>query len=303
MSVAVLTDSLSCLPRELAKEHGIGILPINIRFGDKIYRDSVDLSATEAYELFAKDPDLFSTSPASPVQYIEAIREAAQSGRDVLCVTVSAKLSTVNNVASLAGEQVSAEFPGIKVKVLDSETVLAAQGFVALEAAREAALGRNLDEVVRRARNVKSQASFTLVLETVRNVYRTGRVPKVAVQAASILPVKAILTVSGGVVRPQGVARNMRQGIDHVLNKMRCKVGDSPVHVAVMHAYSPEEGKKLKERIASEFNCAELWVTEVSPVVGYALGAGALGFAYYADVDVPRQGCVDSGRAQGLPPQ
>ena len=292
MSVAVLTDSLACLPRQLAKEYGIGILPINIRFGNKIYRDSIDLSPTEAYELFAKDPDQFSTAPASPVQYIEAIREAAQKGKDVLCVAVSSKLSTVHNVASLAGEQVSAEFPGIRVEVLDSETVLAAEGFIALEAAKEAAVGRDLDQVLRRAETVKSRVSFTLVLETVRNVYRTGRVPKVAVQAASVLPVKAILTVSGGVVRPQGVARNMRQGIDHTLSKMRCKVGDSPVHVAVMHAYSPEEGKKLKDRIAAEFNCAELWVTEVSPVVGYALGAGALGFAFYADIDVSQKGCI-----------
>jgi fatty acid-binding protein DegV len=62
------------------------------------------------------------------------------------------------------------------------------------------------------------------------------------------------------------------------------------VHIAVMHAYSPDEGEKLRERIAAEFNCVELWVTEVSPVVGYALGAGALGFAYYPD-DAQEKGC------------
>lgn len=289
MTVAVLTDSLACLPGQLAAQWDIGILPINIRFGDKVYRDSVDLSAAEAYELFARNPDAFSTSPASPAQYIQAIRKQAERAKDVLCVTVSSRLSTVYNVASLAGEQVSAEFPEIKVAVVDSETVLASQGFVALAAAQEAAAGHDLDSVLRRVEEVKSRVSFVLVLESVRNVYRTGRVPKVAAQAASVLPVKALLTVSHGVVRPLGVSRSVSQGIENSLNKLKCRVGNSRVHIAVMHAYSPDEGEKLRDRIASELKCAELWLTEVSPVVGYALGAGAIGFAYYSDQNAPNK--------------
>lgn len=159
-----------------------------------------------------------------------------------------------------------------------------------MAAGRDAAYGCDLEHVLHRVEAVKSNVSFALVLETVRNVYRTGRVPKVAAQAASVLPVKAILTVANGVVRPLGVARNLKQGIDHSLSKLSYKVDGSPVHVAVMHAYSPDEGEKLKERIASEFNCVELWVTEVSPVVGYALGAGALGFAWFSD-DPPEKAC------------
>jgi len=278
----------------LAEANGVAVLPINIKFGNRIYRDSVDLSPAEAYQLFSRDPDLFSTSPASPAQYIAVLREASRRGNDVLCITVSSKLSTLHNVASLAAEQVHAEFPNTTVKVMDSETVLASEGFVVLEAAREAALGRDIDAVVRKAEFVKARVTFALVLETVRNVYRTGRVPKVAVQAMSVLPLKAILTVSGGAVRPQGVARNMRQGIDHILDSMRCRSGTSPLHVAVMHAYSPEEGERLRQRVSFGFKCSELWVTEVSPVVGYALGAGAIGLAYYSEADKVGQGCADN---------
>lgn len=284
-NVAILSDSLSCLPLDVAEKHGVFTLPINIKIGTDIFRDSVDLSPTEAYKLFQKDPDSFSTSPPTPGEYLNALREAGKQAGDILCITVSSRLSTVYNVACLAAEQVRAEVPGLNVDVLDSQTVLAAEGFIALAAAREAERGLALAAVLRAAEAVKQRVTFTLALDTVRHVYRTGRVPKVAVQAASVLPVKVILTVSGGVVRPQGVARNMRQGIEHMLGKMACSVGHSPVHVAVMHAYSPEEGEKLKDRIASEFNCAELWMAEVSPVVGYALGTGALGFAYYADQD------------------
>ena len=64
---------------------------------------------------------------------------------------------------------------------------------------------------------------------------------------------------------------------------IRGKVGQSPVHVAVIHAYALDEAERLKERVSSEFNCAELWLTEHSPIMGYACGTGTLGLAFYKE--------------------
>ena len=111
----------------------------------------------------------------------------------------------------------------------------------------------------------------------------TGRIPKVAAQVGSMLKIKPILTSSSGLVRFSGAVRSKESGINRILTMMRDKVGQNPVHVAVMHAYAPDEAEKLKERISSEFNCAELWITEFSPVMGYATGTGTLGFAYYKE--------------------
>jgi DegV family protein with EDD domain len=281
--VAVITDSLCCLPGEIIGKYQIGMVPINIVVDGKVYRDFYDLKPSEAYELFKKDPEAFSTAPSSPIQYLEALRQARKIARNILCITVSKHLSTVYNVACLAGEQAEQEIPRTRVRVINSETVIAAQGLVALTAARKATDGGNFDEVIAAAERVKARVNFALVLETIKYVYRTGRIPKIAAQAASVLPVKPILNISDGVVKLVAMSRNMPQGIDHIIKILHSKVNSNPVHVAVMHAYAPDEGKKLQERIASEFSCAELWTTEVSPVVGYALGAGALGFAYYVD--------------------
>jgi len=68
-----------------------------------------------------------------------------------------------------------------------------------------------------------------------------------------------------------------------MLEILRDRVRQSLVHVAVMHAYALDEAERLKERISSEFNCAELFITEFSPVMGYATGTGILGFAFYKD--------------------
>lgn len=281
--VAVVTDSLSCLPRAIAEQYGIQIVPINIVCDGKVYRDYVDLDPSQAYELFLQNPESFTTSPATPAQFVEAMHKAHVGGKDVLCITVSKKLSTEYNVACLAAEKLAAGPDGPTVRVIDSETVTAAEGLVALAAAREAVAGADLASVVRVAERVRDNVSFALVLETIRHVYRTGRVPKIAAQAASVIPIKPILTSSSGVVKLVGMSRNMSQGIEHIIRSMKLKANGRQVHVAVMHAYAGDAAQKLKERIASEFNCAELWIAEVSPVVGYALGAGALGFAYYQE--------------------
>ncbi len=280
-NVAIVTDTLACLPKELIEKFNINVVPIIINFQGKAYRDSIDLSPSAAYELFLKDPDAFATSPASPMQYLEVFREAGRYTKDILCISVSSHLSTSYNVARIAAEQMTSELPGVRIQVINCNTVLAAQGFVVLAAAQAVSACHDFSEALKTALTVKDRVTFALVLETIRHVYRTGRVPKIAAEAASLLHIKPILTCRSGVVRLVSLSRNMRQGLDHIVQTMKAKVGDNPVHVAVMHAYAPAEAEKLSQRISREFNCAELWTTEVSPVVGYALGAGAIGFAYY----------------------
>jgi len=280
-NVAIVTDTLACLPKELIEKYNISIVPIIINFQGRAYRDSIDLSPHQAYELFLKDPDAFATSPASPMQYLEIFREAAQRTNQVLCFCVSSHLSTSYNVARIAAEQVSSELPSVQIQVINSKTVLAAQGFIALAAAQAASSCHDLSGALETAIAVKERVTFSLVLETIQHVYRTGRVPKIATQAASLFHIRPILTTRSGVVRLVSLSRNMQQGLDHITRTMKAKVGDDPMHVAVMHAYAPAEAERLSQRMSSEFNCVELWTTEVSPVVGYALGAGAVGFAYY----------------------
>jgi fatty acid-binding protein DegV len=98
-----------------------------------------------------------------------------------------------------------------------------------------------------------------------------------------MLNVRPVLTISSGLVRFIGVVRSKERGVDKMLAMMREKVGQSPVHVAVMHAYTPEDAERLKAQVASEFKCAELWITEFSPLMGYATGTGTLGLAFYQD--------------------
>ena len=281
--VAIVTDSIACLTKELVEQYRIGIVPLMLLVQGKVYRDMVDMTPSQAYELFMQDPESFNTSPSSPGHYLEAYREASKQAKNILCVTLSSKISTGYDMACVAKEQAKNELPETTIEVLDSQSVTAAEGFIALAAARAAAEGKDLAEVVRVAEEVRDKANFIALLDTIRHVYRTGRIPKVAAQIGSMLNIRPILTMSSGLVHFAGAVRNREHGIDRILQMMRDRVGQSPVHVAVMHAYAPEEAERLKERVSSEFNCVELWLTEFSPVMGYATGTGTVGFAFYTE--------------------
>ncbi|HEY55783.1 MAG TPA: DegV family protein [Dehalococcoidia bacterium] len=281
--VAIIADSTACLTREHAEQYGITVAPIPISFGGKLYRDWVDITPDEAYKLFLKDPDSFKTAGASPGIFLEAYRQASRQAKEILCITLSAKLSGARDAAKQAREEIRGELPHLSIEVLDSETVTAAEGFVALAAARAAEEGKSLAEVVEAAREVMAKVTFLAFLDTIRHLYRTGRIPKIAALAGSMLNIRPVLTVSSGLVRFIGAVRSREGGIKRILKIMRDRVGQNPVHVAVMHAYALEEAQKLQEQVAAGFNCVELWITGFSPVMGYATGTGTLGIAFYKE--------------------
>jgi DegV family protein with EDD domain len=214
---------------------------------------------------------------------MEACRAASRATDSVVCITLSSKLSVVYNSVLDIKKRLQDEIPGLSIEVVDSQTVTAAEGFVALAAARAAKEGKSLPEVVRAAEEVRDRVALVAFMDTIRHVYRTGRIPKIAALAGSVLSIRPVLTVSEGVVRFIGAVRSRERGINRMLKTIKDRVGQNPIHVAVMHAFAQEEGEKLKERIASEFNCVELWLTGFSPVMGYATGTGTLGLAFYKD--------------------
>jgi len=280
--VAVITDSVACLTREHVQQYAIGIVPLNIVYDGKAYKDWVDITPAEAYALFLKNPDVFSTSTPTPVDFLQAYRKAAQQANNILCITLSARLSTTNNTARIAIDYARKEIPGINIAVMDSRTATASEGFIVLAAAKAAEESKSFEDVIGAAEKMRDKVTALVLIDTIRHVYRSGRVPKIASQVGSMLNIRPLLSVKNG-VNFLGVARSREDGIERLLRKTKEIIKGKPVHVAVLHAYAPEEAEKLRQRVSREFDCRELWISEFSPIMGYACGTGTLGLAFYTE--------------------
>lgn len=281
--VAILVDSIACLTPEMLSQYQLRVIPINIHFEDKIYRNGVDISSVEAYRMLEKAPDYFASSPASVGEYINAYQEASAWAEGILCITLSSELTNLYNTACLAREETRDEFRHTPIEVLDSKTAAVGEGLIVTAAAQVATEGKNLAEVTRVAEAVRDRVSVIGIMETIQYVYRTGRIPKITARVGSLLNIKPIFVIAEGIVRIAGIARSKEQAVKRALAMMKKQVGARPVHVAVAHADALEEGELLKEKISATFNCVELWLTDFSPVMGYCTGAGVLAVAFYND--------------------
>jgi DegV family protein with EDD domain len=283
--VAVVTDSVSCLPQEIVGKYDICVVPLEIIHEGKSYRDGVDITPNEVYKIMRKKENLPSTSTASVGGFLNAYRQSSQKAESVLCITVTSLQSKTFEAASAAKEVAKEELPNVVIDVLDSRSVAAALGFIVREAALVASEGAGLAEAIEAARNMMGRVNFLAMLDTLYYLARLGRIARAAAWAGNVLDMKPVLEHNPAIGETMPVARprTKRKAIEKMLQIMSARTKGSAVHVMVQHADELEEAKKLAAEIESRFNCVEMYITEFSPVMGVHTGPGLLAIGFYAD--------------------
>jgi len=283
--VAVVTDSMACIPAELVEAYGIHIIPVYVVFGQKVFRDGVDLTPTQFYRMLRKTEVMPSTATFSVGECLELYTELSQDAEAIVAIFISKEFSATVETALEAKSLLTEgeERSPVPIRVIDSRTTAMAQGFVALAAARAAAEGRSLSEIIRKAEDVICRVSLMAVVDTFEYLRRSGRVPAIAAIMGSMLQIKPIISVEGGRAEVLDRPRTKAKAVRRVLEIMERRVGSNPVHVAVLHGDALEEAERLRGEVASRFDCVELLITELSPVLGAHAGPGVLGMAFWAE--------------------
>lgn len=278
--VTVVTDSAANLPPELAAYYHVTVVPVLLYWNNREYRDGVDISPTELYQHLrqAKDGVLPKTSTPSIGDFVRVYAHAAQEAEAVVSIHLSAELSGIYQVACAASKLVD-----VPVHVLDCRSAAMGCGFTALEAARAAEAGANVEQVLARARKIARRVRVYAFLDTLTYLHRGGHVPAIASIAGSMLKICPILTVENGPARLAELPRTRRRATTRLLARMKEDVGEGPVHVAIMHADALDEAEVLREEVETHFNCRELFTTEFTPVMGAHTGPGVLGMAWWSE--------------------
>ena len=281
--VAIVTDTTACVPRDLAAQLGIEVLPLFLVVGETVYQDGVSERSAEFYEALRTATRPATTAAPAPGDYAQAYLRAATEAEAVLCITVSRQFSAMCEAAVQGVDLAREQQPGLNVQVLDSGAAAMAQGFVVLEAARAAAEGAGLEEVIARGRALMPRVQLLVVLETLVYLARSGRVPRLIVWASSPLQVKPIVSYQRGAYRPVALVRTMRRAVDRLFQELSRRAKGGPLHVGVHHTNAPERAEELAERVRSALRPKELLITEFTQVMGAHTGPGLLGLAFYTE--------------------
>jgi DegV family protein with EDD domain len=275
--VFLVTDSSCDLEQSDIAPFDVEIVPLSIRFGSEEFTDRRDLSVEDFYQRMASAEDLPQTACPSPGAFAQAFRNAFDAGAEaVVCLTISSDLSTTFDSALAAASM----FEGQPVvHVIDSRSVSSGLGTLVIEACKLAAEGVDVDAVVSRVNDLISRTHVLAALNTLENLKKGGRIGGAAAMVGSLLSIKPVIDISGGIVHEAGKPRTRKRAL-HMLFDRMCAAGSIEC-VAVMEGRASDIDQFL-ELIASRFPREAIRVGRLGAVVGVHGGPEMIGVSWIA---------------------
>jgi len=278
MGVRVITDSSAVVPREWLSGIPLHVVPLQLAWPDGTASEDRPYSELAATLTAGRKPP--KTSAPSPGAYEELFNEVLAVDDALLVVCPASELSTTYASAVLAARSVGEH----RAFVLDARTAAAGQGIVAVEAARAAAAGGDVEGVLARALDVASRVQIWATLTQLDFLRRSGRVPAVAAIGAGALRLQPIVRYSGGSPTPVGITRSARRGAERVFRAWQKSIGDgTELTLVAFHCERGDEADGLCVRVLELAPKAGTAVVEVPASLASHTGPGLLGFAWLWD--------------------
>lgn len=277
MAIAVVTDSTSDIEPARARELGIDVVPLFVIFGEKSYRDYVDLSRRDFYEKLATEPVLPITSQPTAQMFEDAFRPHVEAGDEILCIVISSKLSGTINAAKSAAQQ----FPGANITIVDSESVAGGLGMLALHASALAKAGASLETILATLEREKRTQHLYACIPDLSHVVRTGRIGKAKAVIGTLMKIVPVISLRDGEVVAEAQVRTMNRAQQTMIDLSLKEITDvSKARFLVMHTNAPELAQSILERLRAQLDGVEpemLDILEAGPVIATHGGPGAVG--------------------------
>lgn len=279
MGIQIVIDSTTDLPAQAAEQ--VKIVPLTIHFGEQQYVSGVDIDSRSFYEKLVESDVLPTTSQPTPAAFADVFQAAVEAGDEVVCITISSKLSGTFQSASIA----AMDFPG-KVFVVDSRTVTLGCGILTQYALDLAKQGISARELAQRVEKKREKVRLLALLDTLEYLKKGGRISSTVAFAGGLLNIKPVICVAEGEVKLLGKARGSRQGSNLLVQQIE-KAGGVDFDLPVLLGYTGLSDAMLKKYMEDS---AQLWqgrvdslpVSIVGSVVGTHAGPGAVAVAFFS---------------------
>lgn len=283
MSIVVVTDSTSDIEPQRAAELGITIVPLFVVFGDRSYRDNIDLSRRQFFEMLGSEKTLPTTSQPTAQMFEEAFRPLVQAGHDLLCLTISSHLSGTINAAQTAAQQ----FPGAKIVVYDSESAAGGLGIMAMRAQELVAAGASWEDLLAALDRERVAQRIYCCISDLSHLQRTGRIGKAQQVLGTLMKIVPVIVLKNGQVSAEAQVRTFARAQSTMIDLALAAVTDvSKARFLVMHTDAPHLAEAAMEQLRARLGEGQprlLGILEAGPVIATHAGPGAVGIAVAQD--------------------
>jgi DegV family protein with EDD domain len=286
--VAVMTDTVSYMPEEIANRYHIMQIPTHIIIDGKTHLEN-QLDLTKFYEkipIWREKNNLPTTSSPSPDDFVKAYRKLSKDCKAIVYIGYSKHLGMTVPSALLAKDLVKYELAQTEIEALDSKTWGGAQTLVTIEAARVAAAGGTLKEVLKVATDLISRVNLIILSDDLYYLAKGGRIHKARPWADSKVSNTALLKLdasSEGQTTPLARCKTKGETLKTLFSLVKSRGTNGKLHVAINHADAPAEAEQLKEKALSQFQCAEVFISNIGPLVTIHTGLGTRVFSWWEE--------------------
>jgi DegV family protein with EDD domain len=273
MTIRIVTDSSCDLPQEIIQEHKITVIPLFINIGDQSYLDGVDLSHQEFYERLPGFRPVPKTAAPSPEVFRKVFEQLASEGAtEILSIHISTKLSAIVDIARTAAKETTR----LPVTVFDSRQLSLGTGFQVLAAAQAATEGRPLSEILSMLEEQIRRTHVFAALDTLEYLKRSGRMNFAISALGTFLQIKPFMKMYNG--EPTAERVRTRKGAMKRLVELLEEYGPYE-KVALLHSHALQRAEALLREVRGLLPEGEIWMEEITPILGAHIGPGIIGFA------------------------
>lgn len=281
--IKILVDSASDISLAEANALGIYLQPMKITFDDEEYSDGVDLSNAEFFEKLIESDIMPKTSQINVAEFEERFAELTADGSDVVCITISSKLSgTFDNAKAAA-----LGFGG-KVAAVDSLQACVGERILINYAMRLVKEGLTLCELTQKLEQKKIKIEVLALLDTLEYLKKGGRISSIAAFAGELLSIKPVISLHLGEIKLLGKALGSKKG-NNLLNRLVNRCGGIDFDMPFALAYSGLSDRFLQKYLSDS---SYLWQDRVraediprhaiGSTIGTHVGPGAIAVAFFA---------------------
>ena len=282
--VVVVTDSTGYIPENLLKELDVRVIPLHVIFGDKVYKDNVDLKSDDFYPMLKQAKNLPTTSQPSPKEFMDLYKPILDKGDKIISIHISSGISGTINSAYQAKEMLGSQ----DIEIVDSKSAGMALGFVAVVTARLAKKNASLKECKALAEKAAENSNVYFMVNTLEYLHKGGRIGGASAVLGSALDLKPILYFKDGKIESYEKVRTKKKAINRIIEISKEKIGSTkPLHIAILQVEAEEDAEYVKaelEKIYKPGEIEDLLITGLSPVIGTHTGPGVIAICYAVGV-------------------
>lgn len=278
MSIRIIVDSSSDLPKSLVDQYDFKIIPLSVHFGKEEYLDSIDITPTEFYSKLEKSDDMPSTSQIPPERFIEYITPEIEAGHEVIVITMGSNASGTCQSANIAVSELETD----KVTIIDTNSLCLGVAYVAVVVAKLVAEGKTISEIVEVTKSyTDNQIEHLFCVDTLEYLKKGGRIKASKAVVAEILNIKPILNVENAITQTIHKVRGRKKIIPYYINKMSEELDFNSDMIMVAHSSDPAFADKLVAVIKDELKWdKDIFISEIGATIGSHTGPGVLACFY-----------------------